>query len=133
MQLHFTISKPPSEVFAHLTDMTRFVAAHPVIYRADALGDGRYRIHERMPIGLPLPFTYPATVTPDAPTHSVRMDATVFGLVRIEMRFQLSATAQGTLVREDVAITSRLPVPAVLEGVFREQHARLFAAIEQAA
>ena len=132
MQLLFTINRPPSKVFQYLTDMARFATVHPVIYRIDALGGDRYRIHERMPIGLPVRFTYPATVTGDATAGTIAMDATVFGLVQISMRFQLTADGPRTHIREDVTFRSWLPVRAVLERTFRRLHGELFAAIERA-
>ena len=132
MQLNFTSRRPLAEVFQYLTDMARFATVHPVIYRIDALGADRYRIHERMPIGLPVRFTYPATVVGDVAAGTVQMDATVFGLVQISMRFQLTADGRRTNIREDVAFRSWLPVRAVLERTFRRLHAELFAAIERA-
>lgn len=131
MELRHVLTASPAVVFAHLTEPARFVAAHRVIYRMEALGKDRYRVrvHERM---FGIPFTYPATVTSDALTRTVTMRATVSGVVLIEMRFVIEATPTDCTVHEKVGFGGWLPVAPVMDRLFRKLHGQLFANIETA-
>jgi hypothetical protein len=132
MQLDHVLPASPEVVYACLTDMQRFAVLHPVIYRIVELGNGRYRIHERMPGLSWLRFSYPAEVQGDTDKMHVYMQAKVFGLVRVRMVFELVPLADGCAVKESVDFQTWLPVKRRLERTFRAQHLQLFANIAAA-
>lgn len=131
MLLRFTLTQPADVVFEHLTDVRKFVSIHPVISRMEALGAGRYRVYETLTVGgLPVSFTYRATIAADPAAKTVRIAATVFGLARIQMHFGLFRKGEKTVVEENVTFRSVLPLKPLMEKVFREQHQLLFQNLE---
>ena len=133
LPLSFFVPRSAEFVFDCLTNPVQFVAAHPVIYRMDALGDDRYRVFERLPLGpVTLGFTYEATIKGDAARRRVAMRARVLAVVTIAMEFQLTPAAGGTLVQEQVTFTSWLPVGPAMRGIFRKLHTQLFTNIGRA-
>ncbi len=131
MKLTHALKKPVDFVFAHLTDMQKFVAVHPLIYRMDRLDGNTYLVFERLKIGfIPYSFTYTATVESDGANKTVLLRANVMNLATIEMHFAIKASGSGYVVTETVTFKSTLPVRAIMEPVFRKQHTRLFPNIE---
>lgn len=131
MLLRFTLAQPADVVFDHLTDPHKFVSVHPVISRMEPLGTNRYRVYETLRLGgLPFSFTYRAAISADEAAKTVRIDASVFGLTRIDMHFRVVEQDGKTVVEEDVTFQSVLPVKPLMEKVFRQQHRRLFQNIE---
>lgn len=126
----FELRSSKEKIFRHLTTPEKFVAAHPLIHRMEALGGNSYRVHERVKLGfIPCSFRYKATFVtlPD----EVKIEATVAGLTRISMHIRLFAADQGTRVEEEVVIRSILPVQRIMTRLFREQHALLFRNIDR--
>ncbi len=134
MNLTHKLKKPADFVFAHLTDMQKFAAVHPVIYKINRLDGNTYLIFEKLKIGfIPYSFTYTATVESHSANKMVLLRANVMNLATIEMHFAIKASGSGCIVSETITFESALPVKAIMKPVFRKQHTRLFLNIEQAA
>ena len=48
MILYYKIKKPTDFVFDHLTNIQKFVSIHPIIYKMDDLGNGNYKVYEKL-------------------------------------------------------------------------------------
>lgn len=133
MILEFTVNKSCVEVYDYLTDMRKFVAVHPVIFRMDKISDNEYRVFEKLKFGfIPVTFKYKAIVKGDSATNKVVMSAVVMKMINISMNFSLNQNSHGTHVIEDVVFRSFLPVHFMMKAIFREQHKLLFSNISKA-
>lgn len=131
MNLSFRIRKNPNFVFDYLTDMKKFVSAHPVISQIDHTGNDGYLVHETLKFGfIPFSFTYPVIIEKNTLDKTVTIRATVFKLTKIEMKFVLKADNDNTLINEDIIFKSPLPIKLIMEGIFKKQHTQLFKNIE---
>ena len=131
MELSFKIRKDIDTVFAYLSDMQKFASIHPVISSIEDLGNAHYKVHETLKLGLlSYSFTYKATVTANKQTKSVIIRASVFGLVKIEVKFHLIPTGEYTNISEQVTFTTLLPIQTVMAGVFKKYHTELFKNLE---
>jgi carbon monoxide dehydrogenase subunit G len=133
MKLYFKIQKSIEEVYDYLTDMQKFQSIHPIIHRIDALGQEKYLIHERLPLGIfTIPFTYPMTLETNPSENQVKMKATVFGLVKIVLFFTLSTNQNYTFIDEDIKFTSIWPMGFFLKSTFKKHHHRMFKNLSKA-
>jgi carbon monoxide dehydrogenase subunit G len=133
MILDFKIKKPLDFVFDHLTDMQKFVAVHPIIFKIDHLGENKYLVHERLKLGFfPLSFTYIVTVKGNPENKTVSIKTKVMKMVGIEMNYTLRSQADHTHVNEEIIFTSYLPVKPIMQKIFRKQHQQLFINMENA-
>ena len=131
MELQFNINKPPQFVFEHLRDMQKFVSVHPIIYKAEPLGENRYKIYERLKLLLvPMDFTYIVLQEEDSQNLQIRYTTTVKKIVHINMHFEISGDSKSCMVKEVVNFDSFLPVKPVMESIFRKQHRQLFLNID---
>ena len=131
MRLLFKIEKNVDFVFDYLTDMKKFVSAHPVIFQIDDKGNENYLIHETLKLGfIPFSFTYPVTIEKNFINKKVTIRATVFRITKIEMNFVLKADNSFTLINEEINIKSLLPVKFIMQNIFKKQHTQLFKNIE---
>jgi carbon monoxide dehydrogenase subunit G len=111
INLHYSINKPVDFVFDCLSDMDKFVSLHPVINRVHRLEGNNYLVAEILTIGfVPFSFTYPANITTDTDKKIITMDASVMGVMKIEMNFLLKRLDGLTLVEEEIHFKSWLPV-----------------------
>lgn len=132
MKETYTLTKPITFVLSCLTDMEKFVSHHPVISRMKPLGNNQYLVYETLKLGfISWSFTYIATVECDTSSNKVTMTALVMKLNRIHMVFDLREEGGKTIVKEEVAFRSPLPVKGVMTQIFRKQHAQLFKNIEE--
>ena len=132
MTLQYKIAKSPDFVFDYLTDMQKFVKAHPIIFQIDDLGEGNYKIHEKLKIGfIPVTFTYPAHVKGNKQEGKVSMKAIVMKINKIEMNFTISSEGSHTIISEQVTFNAILPIRLILQNIFKKQHTLLFANIEK--
>ncbi len=133
MNIHFKVTQSPDFIFECLTNMQKFVSVHPLISKAEDLANGKYLIHETLKIGfVPISFTYPATVKSNASDLSVKMNATVMRVARIEMNFKIIERKDYCSVEETVTFKSPLPVKFIMQKIFKKQHKELFKNIEKA-
>ncbi|GAB2562161.1 SRPBCC family protein [Spirosoma areae] len=131
MKLTFTIKKPVDFVFDYLTDVQKFVSAHPVITRIDKLGTTNYLVYETLKLGfLPFSFTYPVTIESDLTNKRVIMRATVLKLTKIDMNFILKPDGDCSVIEETIHFTSPLPIEGILQRIFKTQHQQLMKNIE---
>jgi carbon monoxide dehydrogenase subunit G len=130
-ELQFQCNRAPALVLAVLADMQRFAAVHPIIQRIVPLGGDRYRVHETVRFGpIPYSFTYPVELTVDHALSSIRIRATIQGLITMDMRFMVAPKGNGSRITETVEIRSPLPIKGYLLRLLREQHAQLFRNID---
>jgi carbon monoxide dehydrogenase subunit G len=133
MELQFSINKPAEFVFEHLRDMQKFVSVHPIIYKAEPLGENRYKIYEKLPLLLiPMDVTYIVLLEEDRKIMRVKYSTTVKKLVHINMHFDISGDSKSCVVNEVVNFDSFLPVKQVMKSIFRKQHQLLFLNIDKA-
>jgi carbon monoxide dehydrogenase subunit G len=131
LRLEFQVAKPPQHVFAVLSDMQKFVAIHPVISEAQALGQDRYKLKETLRfVGIPLRFRYEVHVYANHKQLQVLMTAKVMLLVGIQIQFDVSGNDKESLVKEQISFKTVLPVHFILRSIFRKQHSKLFAAMK---
>lgn len=131
MKLSFVIQKESDIVFDYLTDMQKFASVHPIISSIDQLSNENYLVHETLKIGIiPFSFTYPVTLIKDEQSKIVIIQATVFKLTRIEMKFSLVADKDFTRIEEEILFKTILPIKNIMKRIFTKQHQLLFKNIE---
>lgn len=128
MTLNHKIRKPVSTVFDYLTNMKKFVAVHPIIYKMDDLGQDNYKVYEKL--GL-VSFTYSATVKGDPQTKTVNIKAVVMKITHVEMNFTIKSEGDYSFIHETVDFRTPLPIKAILKNIFTKQHKQLFLNIEK--
>lgn len=112
--------------------MQKFVSVHPVIYQIDHRGNENYLVYETLKFGfVPFSFKYPVSIQKNENNQKVTMQATVFKLTRIEMKFTLKSDHNFTLIDEEISFKSPLPLKPIMKSIFKKQHALLFKNIEQ--
>lgn len=127
MNLSFTLFKSPDFIFEYLTDMDKFASIHPVITKIDRTGVNKFLVHETLKLGfIPYSFTYPVTIESSAANKTVTIKATVMNMTHIEMHFSIRREGEHSVVDESITFKSVLPIKAVMEKIFREQHTLLF-------
>jgi len=131
MLLNYKLNKPADLIFDCLTNMTRFVALHPVIEKVNYLGNDKFKIFETLKLGfIPISFTYPAVIEGDYESKQVVMKAVVMKIAFIEMVFTINEKNGYSIVREEIKFKSALPIKSIMQQVFIKQHALLFKNIE---
>lgn len=134
LQLHFQVNARIELVSEALLDTEKFVAAHPLIYRMDSLGNQTYKVYEKVKmVFIPYSFAYKVSITDFRPENRIRLEATIAGMTHIVMDFMLTANGDRTNVTEDITITTRLPIHGYMQQLFRKQHDILFDNIERLA
>jgi len=135
MKLIFKIKKPCDFVFAQLSNMQNFVAVHPVISKMDCVGENSYLVYETLKLGiLPYSFKYPVSIDCSANDKTIRMQAKVMKLVKIDITFVFKTDSTNdayTLIEENVEFQSILPVSFLMRRIFKKQHKFLFENIEK--
>jgi carbon monoxide dehydrogenase subunit G len=132
MNLSFTLHKSPDFIFDYLTDMDKFASIHPVITKIERTGEHKFLVHETLKLGfIPYSFTYPVTIESNVANKTVTIKATVMKMTHIEMHFSIRREGEHSVVDESITFRSVLPIKAVMEKIFREQHALLFQNMDQ--
>lgn len=128
----FRVTRRKSEVKLYLTDPSKFVSVHPLIYRMDRLPDNTFRVFEKTYFArIPYKFTYKAKIAENG--DQVLIDANVMGMTKISMVFEFQDGGQGaTLVKEFLSVKSFLPIAGFLGRFILEQHREMFDTIENA-
>jgi carbon monoxide dehydrogenase subunit G len=131
LKLSFRIKKNSDFTFEYLTDMQKFVSVHPVISKIDHLDNENYLVHETLQLGfIPFSFSYPVKIEKNKADKIVIIQATVFKLTKIEMKFVLTSDNDFTIIEEEIIFKSLLPVKFIMKKVFKKQHQKLFKNIE---
>jgi carbon monoxide dehydrogenase subunit G len=129
LKLNFSLSKNVDSIKKYLLNPELFVEVHPMIWKMQDLGDGKFKVFEKVKLGLlPYSFTYIARIT--ELENKVIITATIMGITKISMDFQFTEHANSTTVEETIAIQSPLPVKSFMHNLFRTQHDILFKAID---
>lgn len=129
MELIFKIPKDKNSIKHYLTNEEKFVSVHPLIFRMQNLGKGRFKVFEKVDIGfIPYRFTYYALITQDG--DKVNIEATVMGITKIYMDFTFSEEDNMTLIKEIITIKSPFPIKNFMYKLLKEQHQILFNNIE---
>ena len=131
MKLQFNIKQKTEIVFEYLSDVQKFVVAHPVITKIENKGNGTYIAYETLKLGfIPVSFKYPFTIDMNAGAKTITMYATVMRFTKIEIHFKITEHKEFTLVEETITFKSPLPIKAILKRIFTQQHTVLFKNIE---
>lgn len=128
MILDHKIKKSADVVFDYLTDMKKFVAVHPIIYKMDDLSNGRYKVYEKLGF---ISFTYSATVIGDSQNKTVNIKAVVMKITHVEMNFAIKSEGDYSIIHETIDFRTPLPIKGILKNIFTRQHKQLFLNIEK--
>lgn len=131
MELTFRLKKSSEYIFDYLTNMQKFVSVHPVISHIDKTGNAHYLVHETLKVGfIPFSFTYPVSIIKNRTEKIVILNATVFKIVKVEMKFVLKEDNEHTIVEENIQFKSHFPIKFFMKNIFKKQHHQLFKNIE---
>lgn len=128
MILDHKIKKSADVVFDYLTDMKKFAAVHPIIYKMDDLGNGNYKVYEKLGF---ISFTYSATVKGDSQNKTVNIKAVVMKITHVEMNFVIKSEDDYSIIHETVDFRTPLSIKGILKNIFTKQHKLLFLNIEK--
>jgi carbon monoxide dehydrogenase subunit G len=130
--LNFEVNKPSALVYAHLSDMQKFVSVHPVIYKIERLDTNNYLVFEKLRFGmLTHTFRYTVNVIDNAMDNTIYMKARVMGLVKIELIFCIKREGATTKVSEVITFKTFLPVKRLIGRIFTTHHNALFSNISK--
>ena len=132
MQLTYNINKPVNQVFSYLSEIKKFAHIHPLIKKVKIIGINEYMIYEKMNFGfISRSVIYPATIKADYASKKITMEAVVKKLVTIRLHFTITENGNGALIKEEIAIQSKLPVKGIVEKICRKQHGLMFQNMEE--
>jgi carbon monoxide dehydrogenase subunit G len=127
MIINYSIKKPVNEVYACLADVHKFVAHHPVLYKAEKTGDAEYVFYERIKfLFIPFRINYKVTLNDLQQNESVKMYSEVQKGVHLNLNFFLTPTPTGTDIKEEILIKASLFVKPVFQFVIKRAHKKLF-------
>ena len=133
MKLEHHISKPSIQAFEFLSDVEKFVKIHPIIYKAKPLGSNEYLFFEKLSVlFFPVTVSYKATIVANSDKKTVIMVASVMGILKINIVFEIFEKDQGCKIVETVNFETRLPIIPLIEKIFKKQHLALFTNMEKA-
>jgi carbon monoxide dehydrogenase subunit G len=128
-ELIFKVDKDISTVKQYLIDVEKFASVHPIIYKMIDLGGNQYKVFEKIKIGIiSYSFTYKATIRHD--DNSVNMEASVFGMAKLLMRFTFQKEANATIIKELLTVQSLLPIKNFMVKLIDIQHREMFKNID---
>jgi hypothetical protein len=127
MTLDHKIKQQADVVFNYMTDMKKFVSMHPIIFKMDDLGNGNYKVYEKLKLlGIPTTFTYSATVTGDPQNKTVNIKAVVMKMTHIEMNFTIKQEGDQSHIHETVTFKSPLPIKGIMKTSSRPNTSNCF-------
>jgi len=125
----FKVKKDIIIIKQQLTIVENFVNVHPLVYKMKDLGWNKYKVFEKIKIGvIPYRFTYKAIITDEK--DSVNIVATVMGLTTISMFFTFQEEDKVTVIHERLIIKSPLPIKNYMNRLIEKQHKTMFNNIE---
>ena len=128
-ELIIKVKKDIFTIRQQLTDVEKFVIVHPLIYKMTDLGGNKYKVYEKIKIGIiPLRFTYKAFITHDK--DYVKIVATVMGMTSISMFFTFQEEDKVTVIHEKLIIKYPLPIKNYMNRLIEKQHKTMFNNIE---
>ena len=132
MILHYSSNKAIHELFQYLSDMQKFTDVHPVIYKAELIGENEYLIYEKLKfLMIPFKFTYKAILKNVELDKTVSMYSEVQKGVHLNLRFDFKTLNQKTEITETVEIKANPITKLILGNTIKRAHRKLFENIEK--
>ena len=130
MVLH-KVHKPSNFIFDALSNMETFATLHPVVNKIEFISSEQYLFFESLKIGpFSFAFTYPASVHPIKAQQRIIMKAIIFGKIFLDVYFDISRENGFSLVREEIKISTWLPIRTAMKMIVVKHHKQLFANLE---
>jgi len=90
MTLRYNISKPVNVIYDELSNIDYFVRFHPVVYKADCIGENEYVFYEKINfLFFPMKFNYKVNVCADNENKNIKMSSVVRKGVLLHLEFML--------------------------------------------
>lgn len=132
MILNHSIAKPIEAVYSCLSEMDKFAEVHPVVYKAEKIGETEYRFYEKIKfVFIPFDFTYKVNLTSTVPNNYVEMESNVQKGVHLQLKFSLQTKNNVTEVEETIIIKANPLVRLVFQSVIKRVHKKLFKHISE--
>lgn len=132
MTLTHFVNKKPDFVFEQFSIAENFAKVHPVIYKMEKMEENNYKVHEKLKfIFIPVKFDYTTTLLPDKEKQMIVMNAVVKKKTKIDLKIVLKEQKGGTLITEEMELTTPLPIKKIFCKLFAKQHIKLFSNIEK--
>lgn len=131
MNLYHKLQQSSDMVYGYLTNMEKYTSVHPWITKIDHLKDQSFLVHERF-LSTPLMITYPVTIHANDQEKTIEMNARIFKLITVNMKFRIRTETKKTIVSEEIKIGAPFPIKNIMESIFKKQHTTLFENINKA-
>lgn len=127
-KLQYLCKQTPNTVFEYLTEISKFISIHPVIYKMDKIGPNEYMTYEHLKMGfMPISLKYPSTIEGNPAQKTVIMQAEIFKIATIHMHYSLKSTEEGFCeVTEEVHVKCFLPIKKTILDIFKKHHQEMF-------
>jgi len=123
---------PIDKVYLCLSDMQKFADVHPVIYKAEKIGEQEYLFYEKIKIVfIPFSFNYKVSLKNQINNQSVEMESSVQKGVHLVLKFSLKSIGHKTEIVEEVIVTSNFIVKNIFHNILKKAHKKLFKNIEK--
>jgi carbon monoxide dehydrogenase subunit G len=131
MVLNYSLTKPAEEVYTYLSDMNKFAEVHPVIYKAEQLGESEYVCFEKIKFGfIPFDFKYKVYLKNSIVNNYIEMDSPIRKGVHLQLKFSLTTINNKTEITETILIKANFIVRMIFQNIIRKVHKQLFTNIE---
>ena len=125
------IHKSSTFIFEALSKMETFATLHPVVNKIELVGREQYLFFESLKIGLlSFAFSYPVFVHSIEAQQRIIMKATIFDKILLNVNFDITGQNDFCVVREEITITTWLPIRTVMKMIVVKHHKQLFANLE---
>ncbi|MBN8701938.1 MAG: SRPBCC family protein [Bacteroidetes bacterium] len=127
------INKPIEEVFDTISNITLFAEHHPLMRKAECVGENKYVMYENMKLfqGVMIPFSYNAEITQLEKNRKVEIVAKPNFLMSILLSFSFIELKGKTEVRELVTVKGPWPFSTILINLIRTTHLQLIESIRK--
>ncbi|CAN5497149.1 hypothetical protein BH10BAC1_BH10BAC1_19150 [soil metagenome] len=127
MILNHSIKKPINEVYNSIADVELFVKFHPVVYKAEKIGENEYVFYEKIKLlFIPIPIKYKVILLELNPNKSIKMFSEVQKGVYLNLKFSFIPTPEGTGVVEEVEVKASFLVKLVFQMILKRVHKNWF-------
>jgi carbon monoxide dehydrogenase subunit G len=131
MILTYSLNKPAEEIYPYLSDMQKFVEVHPVIYKAEQLGEAEYLCYEKIRfVFIPFDFSYKVNLRNLSLNNYVEMDSNIQKGVYLQLQFNLLSNNDQTEIKETINIKANFFVRMIFQNTIRKVHKKLFINIQ---
>ena len=120
------------KVFPFFNDIDRFVAVHPVIYKAEATGTNQYRLFEKLDLKFcKVSFSYMVSIETSVPGKQVIMFARIRKGVTLRLQFDFIADNNTTHIHETVTFNAPAVICPIFLKFLTRQHQLLVAKVRE--